>query len=404
MDAKLIQNVQFIYELALAQMELESFGVSFSVKDGLREFVLSDSAPQEQLIKRSAYLSEIDEQETDYQRIIRYNRTRSVNQYLTHWIYPYKGKFHPQMIRSLLNIIKLKEGDTVLDNFVGSGTTAVEAQLLGIHCIGLDISPLCVLQSKVKTRSYNVVEQIASLREEAIDYFRSTNHNSEQLNLFSTSSKTYGSFLDGIHSEDTRNFYKMAELVAVSDYTRRRRKLQEAFTRNLDLMIASVTDFKVVSKELGLHLSQVTIEEGDARKLNLPDESVNGIITSPPYSIALDYVKNDEHALLTLGCDVKKSKEKCIGVRGAGKKRVELYNKDMAECLKDMHRVLKSDRYCVIVIGNATYQGNEVNTIEFVIDQCEAIGLKLEKNINKIIFGLYNVMQTENTLIFKKVN
>ncbi len=40
------------------------------------------------------------------------------------------------MIRALLNIINIKEGDTVLDPFIGSGTTALEAQLLGINCVG----------------------------------------------------------------------------------------------------------------------------------------------------------------------------------------------------------------------------------------------------------------------------
>ena len=34
--------------------------------------------------------------------------TRSINQYLTHWFYPYKGKFHPQMIRALANILKVR--------------------------------------------------------------------------------------------------------------------------------------------------------------------------------------------------------------------------------------------------------------------------------------------------------
>jgi hypothetical protein len=33
----------------------------------------------------------------------------------------------------------------------------------------------------------------------------------------------------------------------------------------------------------------------------------------------------------------------------------------------------------------------------------EKIGFRLVKDINKIIFGLYNVMKKENILIFKKV-
>ena len=53
-------------------------------------------------------------------------------------------------------------------------------------------------------------------------------------------------------------------------------------------------------------------------------------------------------------------------------------------------------------IGNATYQGKEVKTVEFTVDYMESIGFRLVKNINKIIFGLYNVMKKENILIFKK--
>jgi len=146
----LLDNVQFIYELVLAQLELQSLGAQFEVTNSLREFKLLDTKDEEELKRKLAYFKFVKSKYTDYFQIIQKNRTRSVNQYLTHWIYPYKGKFHPQMIRALLNIIGLEQGDTVLDPFIGSGTTAVEAQLLGINCIGIDVSPLCVLQSKVK--------------------------------------------------------------------------------------------------------------------------------------------------------------------------------------------------------------------------------------------------------------
>jgi fucose permease len=67
-----------------------------------------------------------------------------------------------------------------------------------------------------------------------------------------------------------------------------------------------------------------------------------------------------------------------------------------------MFRVLKPNKYAVIVIGNATYLGNEIKTVEFIISYAETIGFKLVKNIDKIIFGLYNIMQKENILIFQK--
>jgi len=68
-----------------------------------------------------------------------------------------------------------------------------------------------------------------------------------------------------------------------------------------------------------------------------------------------------------------------------------------------MHRVLKPHRYAAIIIGNAMYLGKEIKTTEFIIDYCEKIGFRLVKNIDKIIFGLYNIMQKENILIFQKI-
>lgn len=400
--AKLIDNVQFIYELALAKLELESLGVKFRVTNSLREFELLEVKDENRLIKRLAYFGSVDNRVTDYFKIIKQNVTKSVNQYLTHWIYPYKGKFHPQMIRALLNIIKLDEGDTVLDPFIGSGTTAVEAQLLGINCIGIDISPLCVLQSKVKTESLFVVDEIKSLANDAKKSFTATYIRTLELTN-DTDIIDYNSFLESIDDERVKNFYLIAKLIAISDETRRRRNKIDSFVKNLDLMIKSIELHRKIVDELGLSLGKVEIKRADSRNLPLSDESVDGIITSPPYSIALDYVKNDAHALQELGYDLREIRNKFVGVRGSGELRVKLYNEDMKRSLKEMYRVLKPGKYCVIVIGNARYQGKEIKTVEFFLDYCQKIGFKLIKNIDKIIYGLYNVMQKENILIFQKM-
>ncbi|UCC59096.1 MAG: hypothetical protein JSW14_04170 [Candidatus Bathyarchaeum sp.] len=400
-SAELIENVQFIYELALAELELEAFGVDFTVRNSLREFVLKNPSNIDLLVRRLAYFRTVGDKITNYYRLTRYTQRRSVNQYLTHWIYPYKGKFHPQMIRALLNILKLKEKETVLDPFIGSGTTAVEAQLLGINCIGRDISPLCVLQSKVKTESIQAIDKIKEYREEAKTSFkRSNSANSSAIEK--SNEKSYKEFLDSINDEHVRNFYLMARLVAVSDSARRRRDIVRSFDKNLALMIASVEDYRMARDELGLQLGSVNISQGDARQLRLKDSSVQGIVTSPPYSIALDYVANDAHALEAMGYDLDEIRNEFVGVRGKGEARIELYNNDMRRSFQEMHRVLEEGRYCAIVIGNATYQQRKIKTIEFTIETCEKLGFTLVKNINKIIYGLYNVMQMDNTLIFRK--
>jgi DNA modification methylase len=390
----LLDNVQFIYELALAQLELQSFGVNFEVANGLREFRLLEAKDEEVLRRRLAYFKFVNGKPTDYFQIIQKNRTRSVNQYLTHWIYPYKGKFHPQMIRALLNIIGLKQGDIVLDPFIGSGTTAVEAQLLGINCVGIDISPLCVLQSKVKTESVYVLPEIIEWKEEITRSIKPS--------LFNLEGKSIDDVIGLIPYEKVKNFYRMAKLVAISDNARRRREFSNAFLKNLELMISSVSDYVEIIKELNLKLGDMDIKVGDSRALPLENESIDGIVTSPPYSIALDYVSNDAHALKELGYNLSEIREEFIGVRGKGQTRIDLYNEDMKKSLKEMFRVLKPKKYAVIVIGNATYMGQEVKTVEFTIDYAEKVGFKLVKNIDKIIFGLYNVMQKENILIFQK--
>jgi len=396
-DLILLDNVQFIYELSLAELELKALGVNFEITNGLREFKILNKSDEliARIKRKGSYYKTVDGQFTDYFKIIQTNRTRSVNQYLTHWIYPYKGKFHPQMIRALLNIIGLKEGDTVLDPFSGSGTTALEAQLLGINFIGIDISPLCIIQGRVKTESIYVIEEIEKIKNEISSNIVP--------NLFQTN-ENYYKFLDELTKDErVKNFYILARLLAVSDNSRRSRDFVNSYLKNVDLMLASVRDYIRIKERLNLKLGNVRIEVGDSRDLKLPDNSVDGIITSPPYSIALDYVQNDIHSLKDLGYDVLKIRGDFIGVRGNGKSRVELYNEDMEKSYKEIYRVLKPDKYAVIVIGNATYQGQEVETVEFTITYMEKLGFNLVKNINKIIFGLYNVMKKENILIFKKV-
>jgi hypothetical protein len=251
-----------------------------------------------------------------------------------------------------------------------------------------------VLQSKVKTESIDVLPQIREWKEEIIKRIKPSSFNLE--------GNTIDDAINLIPDEEVKNFYRMAKLVAISDNARRGREFSNAFLKNLEVMISSISDYVDIIKELNLKLGRIHIKTGDSRALPLNNESIDGIVTSPPYSIALDYVSNDAHALKELGYDLTLIREKFVGVRGKGQARIDLYNDDMKNSLKEMFRILKPQKYAVIVIGNATYMGQEIKTVEFIIDYANKIGFNLVKNIDKIIFGLYNVMQKENILIFQK--
>lgn len=83
-----------------------------------------------------------------------------------HRLHPYKGKFIPQLVEYFLDshtdkfktAIYFKPGDIVLDPFSGSGTTMTQANELGIHCIGIDISAFNAFISNSKIASYDLLD------------------------------------------------------------------------------------------------------------------------------------------------------------------------------------------------------------------------------------------------------
>jgi len=59
----------------------------------------------------------------------------------------YRGNWAPEVPRNLI-LKYTKEGDTVLDQMVGSGTTAIECKLLGRNCIAVDINPDAIMVTR----------------------------------------------------------------------------------------------------------------------------------------------------------------------------------------------------------------------------------------------------------------
>jgi len=71
--------------------------------------------------------------------------------YGTHGIHEYRGKFFPQLVRSLINISGTRPGGIVADPMSGSGTTVVEATLFGCKGLALDMNPLSIFLGNTKS-------------------------------------------------------------------------------------------------------------------------------------------------------------------------------------------------------------------------------------------------------------
>ena len=79
-----------------------------------------------------------------------------------------------------------------------------------------------------------------------------------------------------------------------------------------------------------------------------------------------------------------------------------LYNEDMRRMFREVARVLKPGARAAFVIGDATVDRNEWTTTREMGQWAVDAGLECEREIPKIVFGLYNVMQDEKILIFRK--
>jgi len=80
-----------------------------------------------------------------------------------HRLHPYKGKYIPQLVEYFLDThtddfkkeVYFKAGDIVLDPFLGSGTTIIQALEMGIHSIGIDVSEFNCMISSCKAVHYD---------------------------------------------------------------------------------------------------------------------------------------------------------------------------------------------------------------------------------------------------------
>ena len=257
--------------------------------------------------------------------------------YGTHGLHEYRGKFFPQLVRSLINIAKVPNGGLVGDPFSGSGTTAVESILAKRRALGLDMNPLSVFMAKVKCNllgvSFLEIERAYLMVRNDLLGPRNWKKNRTWISNLPEADRAYliewfdpallGE-LDEIAScidTQTRGPIRDFMMLCLSNILRKVswQKVDDLRVRRELKSVDEIDAIKEFLEELGRSVRLVLallrqdgtkanvraeLTEGDSKQLETHWAKWKGkidvVITSPPYATALPYLDTDRLSLCFL--------------------------------------------------------------------------------------------------------
>jgi len=355
--------------------------------------------------------------------------------YITHGFYTYPAKFIPQLAARIINEHS-NEKDVVIDPFMGSGTTVIEAIVHHRIGIGTDINEIAVLLSKVKSTPIKkelLVSEfsnlIFSLQHKLTSGFeKSIEIATKHINLHERVDYWFKPHIKNdltiilhtilsLKNNDLRDFFLIgfAQILKSCSIW-----LQKSVKPTRDLHKKEINPLKKfewqAKKMIKKHkifnniLDEKTIEDIDKHRIvkntdsrNLPceDEAATLVVTSPPYVTSYEYADLHQLPSLWFGyldelsnfrkkfigsahrernrIDVKSSiAEKIIAELGENKKsrEVENYFADMLESFIEMKRVLKKRGKAAIVIGNTKLKGVDILNAEVFQEQFKNLGFR----------------------------
>ncbi len=364
------------------------------------------------------------------------DKTRKDTAYITHGYHRYPAKFIPQIVSRLVEKYT-KEGDLVVDPFGGCGTTATESKVSGRSSIAVDINPVAVLIAKAKItpiQPLKLEEVFIDLKykldlynqkkvkmpvHERIDYWFSSEQKQKLAFIFSEINK--------IKNSNIRNFFYCAFsniLKTCSIWLQKsnkptrdlKKKIYDPFNtfyRQIKMMMRGNLQFYNLLKENGYLDIPVKIVCTDARKIPVKNNTVDLIVTSPPYVTSYEYA--DLHQLTALWFeyikDLSNFRKKFIGTSHNGidktikfnsrlaekinidlekmskklAREVAVYFTEMNQCFIEMKRILKKNGKACIVIGNTSLKGVEILSAEIFVEQMQNLGFKIDDIIKREI-------------------
>jgi len=372
------------------------------------------------------------------------DKTIKDTSYITHGFYTYPAKFIPQLAKRLIKE-NSKEGDIVIDPFMGSGTTVVEALVNKRIGIGTDINEIAHLIAKVKTTPIKTVELLQEFSTIELDL---QNRFNGQYNFFLNKSLKvvpkneridywflpqqreklsviFARILE-IKNNNIKDFFfiAFAQILkscsiwlqkSVKPTRDQSKKVYEPLTLFLNQskkMIKKHSEFDIMlNPKIKQNIAQYRVVQcGDSRNLPCEKNKATLIVTSPPYVTSYEYADLHQLPSLWFGylSELHEFRKKFIGSAYKDRDKIDLksslaeeivlqlgenkkgrevknYFADMLETFIEMKRVLKNGGRACVVIGNTEFHGVKILNAEVFQEQFENIGFKTHDIIHREI-------------------
>ena len=364
------------------------------------------------------------------------DKTRKDTAYITHGYHRYPAKFIPQIVSRLAEKYT-HEGDFIVDPFGGCGTAVVESKVMGRPSIAVDINPVAVLITKAKITpidpvkiekefiniqkklgTYSENTEVKAPEHERIDYWFKPTEKRKLGFIFAEISK--------IKDQDAKDFFfcgfsnilKNCSIwlqksnKPTRDFEKKPSDPIKIFSRQIKMMLRGNTQLFELLSERGHLKIPSKVFCTDARKIPVKNNTINLIVTSPPYVTSYEYA--DLHQLTALWLEYTKDlsdfRKRFIGTSYHNKKdlvlnsvlaekiRNELLKKDkktaeevstyfseMNQVFIEMKRILKKGGKTCIVVGNTSLKGVIISNAEVFTEQLQNLGLKIVDIIKREI-------------------
>ena len=366
-----------------------------------------------------------------------------------HALHPFAARFPHGLAGYFINGLT-QPGDTALDPMCGSGVTLLEGWLAGRSVVGVDLDPLARRQSAARTTALPAEAVHTAGRaalEHAAELHAGNSHPANPLDVirggmddatrqfldywfFPETQEELAALIIAIRAEPDADLRNLLEVVFSSTivtksggvsrardlaHTRPHRvadKQPRSALRQFEILINRAADaYAAVNPDA---VGESRIVAGDARDLPLSADSVDLIVTSPPYANALDYMRAHKFSLAWLGDPIPNLtslRAQYIGSESIGKESgdnradqsapaelpasvqavvdqlaakdapksriLRRYFVDMRAAIGEMTRVLRPGAAAVIVVGPSIMRGILIPTHQCLADIAASAGLEV---------------------------